>query len=113
MKKTNEQYSPPYPLIRVITFGEFAIERLAATPLDPGETPCYTRILPEEWDNRSSAMLLLKILLCREQRRAAREDLISTIWTDRTVINTEHAFDSAASILRRRVLQIGSGESLL
>jgi DNA-binding SARP family transcriptional activator len=113
MKKANEQYSPSYPLIRVITFGEFAIERLVTTPLDPGETPCYMRILPEEWDNRSSAMLLLKVLLCREQRRAAREDLISTIWPDRAVINTEHAFDSAASILRRRVLRISSGESLL
>jgi len=113
MKKTSEQYSPPYPLIRVITFGEFALERLVSSPLDPEEAPCYTRILPEEWDNRSSAMLLLKVLLCREQRRAAREDLISTIWPDRTVINTEHAFDSAASILRRRVLQISSGESLL
>ena len=113
MKKTSEQYSPPYPLIRVITFGEFALERLVSSPLDPEETPCYTRILPEEWDNRSSTMLLLKVLLCREQRRAAREDLISTIWTDRAVINTDHAFDSAASILRRRVLQVSNGESLL
>ena len=113
MKKTSEQYSPPYPLIRVITFGEFALERLVSSPLDSGERACYTRILPEEWDNRSSAMLLLKVLLCQEQRRAAREDLISTIWPDRTVINTDHAFDSAASILRRRVLQIGSNESLL
>ena len=113
MKKASEQYSPPYPLIRVITFGEFALERLISSPLVSEERPCYTRILPEEWDNRSSALLLLKVLLCREQRRATREDLISTIWPDRTVINTDHAFDSAASILRRRVLQIGSHESLL
>ncbi|MBA2395886.1 MAG: hypothetical protein H0V70_24425 [Ktedonobacteraceae bacterium] len=113
MKKANEQYRPSYPLIRVITFGEFVLERLVTSSLHSGEAPCYTRILPEEWDNRNSAMVLLKILLCQEQRRAAREGLISTIWPERTGINTEHAFDAAASILRRRVLRVSSGESLL
>ncbi len=93
MKKTSEQDGSPYPLIRVITFGEFALERMVTFPTDVVETPCYTRILPEEWDNRSSALLLLKFLLCREQRRASREDLITTIWPDRSVINSEHAFD--------------------
>ena len=113
MKKISEHSNPPHPLIRVITFGEFALERLVTAPLDSMEMPCYSRILPGEWDNRNSALLLLKILLCSEQRRASREDLIATIWPDKATINTEHAFDSAASILRRRVLQISSGESLL
>ncbi len=113
MKKTGEQKRPPYPLMRVITFGEFRLERLVTTPLNSTEVPGYTRVLPEEWDNRSSALLLLKFLLCREERRAAREDLIATIWPDQTVINRDHAFDAVASILRRRMLRTCTGESLL
>src|SRR5438876_8611173 len=103
IKKIDEQDCPLYPLIRVVTFGEFRIERLDTTSLeDSAEAPSYTRILPEEWDNRSSALLLLKYLLCREERRASREDLIAMIWHDKAVLNTGHAFDAVASILRRR-----------
>ena len=111
MKKINEQDCPSYPLIRVITFGEFRIERLAS--LDSAEAPFYTRILPEEWDNRGAALLLLKFLLCREERRASKEELIATLWPDQTLLNTEHAFDALASILRRRMLRTCTGESLL
>ena len=113
MKKTGEQDRPIYPLMRVITFGEFRLERLIAAPLNSTAAPDYARILPEEWDNRSSALLLLKVLLCREERRASKEDLIETIWPDRNAMNAEHAFDSVASILRRRVLWTCTGESLL
>jgi DNA-binding SARP family transcriptional activator len=111
IKKINEQDCPSYPLIRVITFGEFRIERL--TSLDSAEAPSYTRVLPEEWDNRSSALLLLKFLLCREERRASKEELIAKLWPDQTVLNTEHAFDALASIMRRRMLRTCTGESLL
>ena len=114
IKKIDEQDCPLYPLIRVVTFGEFRIERLDTTSLeDSAEAPSYTRILPEEWDNRSSALLLLKYLLCREERRASREDLIAMIWHDKAVLNTGHAFDAVASILRRRMLRTCTGESLL
>lgn len=112
-KKLNEQDRPLYPLLRVITFGEFKIERLAATSLDSVGAPSYARVLPEEWENRSSVLLLLKFLLCREERRASKEDLITALWPDKTVLNTEHTFDAVASLLRRRMLRTSTGESLL
>ncbi len=112
MEKTViEQDQQSYPLMRIITFGEFALERLV--PSNQVRSPCYSRILPEEWNNRGPAMTLLKVLLCRTRRRASKNELIATIWPDRDTINAAHALDSATSILRRRVLRAYNGESLL
>jgi DNA-binding SARP family transcriptional activator len=58
-------------------------------------------------------MALLKALLCRANRRAARDELIEAIWPDHEAINAAHALDSAASVLRRHVLRTGEGGSLL
>src|SRR3989442_9384718 len=58
-------------------------------------------------------MALLKVLLCRANRRAARDELIEAIWPDHEAINAAHALDSAASVLRRHILRTGEGGSLL
>lgn len=110
---------PPYPLIRIITFGEFAIERLVSLPGDAAQQPRYAQIPWEEWHKRGTAVTLLKILLCRPHRQAARQELIEAIWSERAEMNTAHALDSAASALRRRILGLSAapampgGESLL
>ena len=53
-------------------------------------------------------MALLKVLVCRANRRASRDELIEAIWPDHETINATHALDSAASVLRRHIL----GQSL-
>src|SRR5713226_2268645 len=58
-------------------------------------------------------MALLKVLLCRANRRASREELIEAIWPDHEAINAAHALDSAASVLRRHILRTGEVGSLL
>ncbi len=58
-------------------------------------------------------MALLKVLLCRANRRASRDELIEAIWPDHGAINAAHALDSAASVLRRHVLRSGEAGSLL
>jgi DNA-binding SARP family transcriptional activator len=58
-------------------------------------------------------MDLLKILLCMPNRRASKDELIESIWPNHAMINALHTLDSAASILRRHILQVHSGESLL
>jgi DNA-binding SARP family transcriptional activator len=55
----------------------------------------------------------LKVLLCRPNRRASREELIEAIWPDHEAINAAHALDSAASVLRRHILRAGEVGSLL
>lgn len=97
---------PPYPLIRIITFGEFTIERLVSLPENPTQPPLYARLPWEDWHKRGTAVVLLKILLCRSHRQAARHELIEAIWPDRTQMNAAHALDSAASALRRRILGV-------
>ncbi|HWS84672.1 MAG TPA: BTAD domain-containing putative transcriptional regulator [Ktedonobacteraceae bacterium] len=113
MNITTKQSHPPYPCIRIFTFGEFAIERLISSPTAPTFPPCYARLPWEEWSNRRAAMELLKILLCAPNRRASKDELIQSIWPDHAMINALHALDSAASILRRHILQPHSEESLL
>ena len=58
-------------------------------------------------------MALLKVLLCRANRRASRDELIEAIWPDHESINAAHALDSAASVLRRHILRTGEVGSLL
>src|SRR5437588_11055493 len=100
--------------MRIHTLGEFALERLVRTPsLAEDEPPRYARAARSEWSNRGPAMALLKVLLCRANRRASRDALIEAIWPDHEAINTAHALDSAASVLRRHILHTGEVGSLL
>jgi DNA-binding SARP family transcriptional activator len=113
MDYTIEQDCSRYPVIRIITLGDFALERLISIPAGSSESPCYLRVGREEWSNRGPAMTLLKILLCRANRRASRDELIEAIWPDNETINGAHALDSAASVLRRHILRTHEGGSLL
>jgi DNA-binding SARP family transcriptional activator len=100
--------------MRIITLGEFALERLVRPPSRPkDEPPRYARVARSEWSNRGPAMALLKVLLSRANRRASRDELIEAIWPENASINAAHALDSAASVLRRHILRTGEGGSLL
>jgi DNA-binding SARP family transcriptional activator len=114
MHSTAEHDPTKHPLARITTLGEFALERLVpAPPQALDETPRYARVLRSEWSNRGPAMALLKVLLCRANRRASRDELIEAIWPDHVAINAAHALDSAASVLRRHILHTGEEGSLL
>jgi DNA-binding SARP family transcriptional activator len=103
-----------HPLMRIITLGEFALERLVPTPSRTrNEPPRYVRVERCEWSHRGPAMALLKVLLCRANRRASRDELIEAIWPEHGAINAAHALDSAASVLRRHILRTGEAGSLL
>lgn len=109
-----ESTRPKHPLVRVITLGEFALERLVHAPARaPDEPPCYRHVPRSEWCNRGPAMALLKVLLCRPNRRATRDELIEAIWPGNAAINAAHALESAASVLRRHILRAGEVGSLL
>jgi DNA-binding SARP family transcriptional activator len=58
-------------------------------------------------------MEMLKILVCAPNRRASKDELIQSIWPNNPMINASHTLDSAASILRRHILQTHSEEGLL
>src|SRR6266566_7326583 len=114
MHSTAEHDQTKHPLVRITTLGEFALERLVRTPSRAeDEPPRYARMAQSEWSNRGPAMALLKVLLCRANRRASREELIEAIWPDHEAINAAHALDSAASVLRRHILRTGAVGSLL
>src|SRR5947199_606846 len=114
MEDTEEYARPKHPLLRIITLGEFAIERLVPVPSEvTGEPPRYERVARSEWGNRGPAMTLLKVLVCRPNRRASREELIEALWPDNAAINAAHALESAASVLRRHILRTGEVGSLL
>ncbi len=103
-----------HPLMRITTLGEFALERLDHTSLRvQDEPPRYARVAQSEWSNRGPAVALLKVLLCRANRRASRDELIEAIWPDHEAINAAHALDSAASVLRQHILRAGEVGSLL
>src|SRR6266496_5401950 len=114
MQEAGEDKRTEYPPVRITTLGEFALERLVppfARTAD--EQPHYALVARSDWSNRGPAMALLKVLLCRPNRRASREELIEAIWPDRESINAVHALDSAASVLRRHILRAGETGSLL
>src|SRR3989441_4652961 len=114
MHDTDEYACTKHPLMRIITLGEFALERLVPAPSQaPDEPASYERVARSEWGNRGPAMALLKVLLCRSNRRASRDELIEAIWPDHEAINAAHALDSAASVLRRHILRTGEVGSLL
>ncbi|MDQ2906928.1 MAG: winged helix-turn-helix domain-containing protein [Chloroflexota bacterium] len=103
-----------HPLMRIITLGEFALERLVPPPSQVQDAPPhYAPVERHEWSNRGPAMALLKVLLCRANRQASRDELIEAIWPDHETINAAHALDSAASILRRHILRTGTAGKLL
>ncbi len=114
MHNTDEYARTKHPLMRVTTLGEFALQRLVpALPQDSDEPPCYEGVVRSEWSNRGPAMALLKVLLCRPNRRASRDELIEAIWPDHGEINAAHALESAVSVLRRHILRTGGVGSLL
>ena len=114
MHSTVEHDSAEHPRMRIITLGEFALERLVpAASRAPDEPPRYARVARCEWSNRGPAVALLKVLLCRANRRASRDELIEAIWPAHEAINAAHALDSAASVLRRHILRTGEVGSLL
>ena len=114
MYSTAEHDQEEHPLMRIITLGDFALERLVRTPSrTENEPPHYARVAQSEWSNRGPAMALLKVLLCRTNRRASRDELIEAIWPDHGAINAAHALESAASVLRRHILRTGEVGSLL
>ncbi len=114
MYSTTERDQTTHPLMRITTLGEFALERLVRTPsLAQDGPPRYACVSQSEWSNRGPAVTLLKVLLCRANRRASREELIEAIWQDHEAINAAHALDSAASVLRRHILRMGEVGSLL
>ena len=114
MHSTDEHDPTKHPPMRITTLGEFALERLVRIPSRAqDEPPRYARVAPSEWSNRGPAMALLKVLLCRANRRASRDELIEAIWPDHEAINVAHALDSAASVLRRHILRTGEVGSLL
>ncbi len=114
MYNTAEYDHTEHPPMRITTLGEFALERLVRTPSRPqDEPPRYARVARSEWSNRGPAVGLLKVLLCRANRRASRDELIEAIWPDHETINAAHALDSAASVLRRHILRTGEVGSLL
>ncbi len=114
MHEADEYKRAAPPQMRIITLGEFAIERLIP-PLSgiEDEPPRYAPIARSEWGNRGPALTMLKVLLCRANRRASRDELVEAIWPDRESINAAHALDSAASVLRRHILRAGGAENLL
>ncbi len=100
--------------MRIITLGELALERLVPALLEGSNgSPYYTQVERSEWGNRGPAVVLLKVLLCRPNRRASRDELVEAIWPDHGSINAAHALDSAAFVLRRHILRVGEGGSLL
>src|SRR2546421_2921797 len=114
MYSTVEYDHTEHPLLRITTLGEFALERLVRTPSRPqDEPPRYSRVARSEWSNRGPAVALLKVLLCRANRRASRDELLEAIWPHPETINAAHALDSAASVLRRHILRTDEVGSLL
>ena len=114
MHSTAEHDQTKHPLVRITTLGEFTLARLVPAPSGAvDELPRYKCVPRSEWSNRGPAMALLKVLLCRTNRRASRDELIEAIWPAPGAINAAHALESAASILRRHILRTGEMASML
>lgn len=110
----HESNCAQYPLVKIFTLGAFALERLISLPSSRADDAArYMPIAPYEWNSRGPALTLLKVLLCRPNRRAARDQLIEAIWPRGGTLNAMHALDSAASVLRRHILRTPCGGSLL
>lgn len=101
-----------YPPFRVITFGDFSLNRLCSHAQLREEASVYEPIAEKVWRSRTAACSLLKLLLCRARRRAPRDLLIEALWPDVPMSNANHNLDTAMSLLRN-LLRPGGKESLL
>ena len=101
-----------HPLIRVYTFGEFYIERLTDNNSSLNNEPCYERVAREEWRSRGPAISLLKLLVCRTNRRVTRDVILDTLWPEIDAEKAAKSLDVAASILRS-ILRAGNERNLL
>src|SRR5258708_8199810 len=114
MHNTDEYARTKERRMGVAGVGGFVVQRLVrGLPEESGEPPCYEGVARSEWSNRGPAMALLKVLLCRANRRASRDELIEAIWPVHGEINATHALESAVSVLRRHILRTGEVGSLL
>lgn len=100
-----------YPQIKIYTFGEFRLERRSSGAERP---PSYQAIAHARLAQRSSALIMLKVLLCQPRRRIARTALAALMWPGQANSHyTTHTIDTAASLLRRHVLNTSEQGSLL
>jgi DNA-binding SARP family transcriptional activator len=108
---------PSYPFIRITTLNLFSMEYLIPISKSANTAipyiPTYRRFLEEQLWHYGIALTMLKILLCNQRRFATKHQLIHAIWPGRDIFKAAHALDVAASVLRRQVLRIHTGESLL
>src|SRR6266700_8105923 len=79
-----EKQYPPYPALRICTFGDMRIERLVRFSICEDYSPTYERIERGSWSNRGPALTMLKILLCCDGRRASKDVLIDALWNEDT-----------------------------
>ena len=100
-----------YPCIRVYTFGHFYVERLINKP-SSHEAPHYEPVAKEEWRSRGPAIALLKLLICRNNRRISRDIILDTLWPEAEAEKAMKSLDVAASVLRS-VLNANQEKSLL
>jgi DNA-binding SARP family transcriptional activator len=103
------QTASSYPSIRVYTFGNFRVERIAQ---QADHQPLYEPVNKEEWRSRGPAIALLKLLICRTNRRATRDTIVDALWPETDADKANRSLDVAASILRS-ILRIGNQKSLL
>jgi DNA-binding SARP family transcriptional activator len=97
------------PAVRVFVLGECALERRVDIAR---HEPQYELIPPTAWQGRGPALALLKLLLCRQHRRAMKDELVTLLWAGAHLKNVGRACDAAASVLRK-VLGAPDGSSLL
>src|SRR5260370_30453031 len=94
MLDAGEYNRTEHPQMRIITLGEFTLERLAPAPSRTQDgPPRYTRVARSEWSNRGPAMALLNVLLCRVNRRASRDELIAAVSPDHETPTPPHPPD--------------------
>lgn len=89
------------PLLRVYTFGAFHLD---------WQVPPFTT--EEVWKSRTSARMLLKLLLCAPGRQASRSQLAGILWPETDEDKARESLRSASKVLCK-VLRTADGEELL
>jgi DNA-binding SARP family transcriptional activator len=117
MDSVQNKNRPPHPFIRITALNIFSIEYLIPVARAQNDetmyVPQYKKMMEEQVWHFGIALTMLKILLCNHNRFATKPQLIRAIWPGRDIFKAAHALDVAASILRRQLLRIYTGESLL
>ncbi len=117
MDNTYNKNRPPHPFIRITTLNLFSMEYLIPAPIEKNDEtmyiPSYRLMREEQLWHFGIALTMLKILLCNQHRFATKPQLIKAIWPGREIFKAAHALDVAASVLRRQLLRVYTGESLL